>query len=434
MNMIGRRGRRTWMSRLAARGAVAGVVLALTLGAFRARAIDGADAQIAGAPALSRADAIRRADALAAIGRRMFVDPTLSASGRLSCASCHSPAHAFGPPTGDAVRHGGAALDQPGVRAVPSLRYVQVAPAFVEHYFESEDEGDESVDAGPTGGLNWDGRVDRGRDQARIPLLSPFEMANANEAAVVAAVSRAAYAGDLHALFGADIFSRTGDAFAAIGEALETYQQTPEEFYPYTSKYDAVLRGQASLTARERRGRDLFEDPAKGNCARCHFSQPGRNGTLPQFTDFSLVAIGVPRNPAIAANADPDYYDLGLCGPLRLDLTDRPEYCGRFMTPTLRNAATREVFFHNGAFHSLRDVVAFYAERDTSPEKWYARGPDGRVRAFDDLPERYRDNLDMEPPFGRRPGARPVLTSSEIDDIVAFIGTLTDGYEARGRR
>jgi cytochrome c peroxidase len=40
----------------------------------------------------------------------------------------------------------------------------------------------------------------------------------------------------------------------------------------------------------------------------------------------------------------------------------------------------------------------------------------------------------MDPPFGRRPGARPALTSSEIDDIVAFIETLTDGYEARGRR
>jgi cytochrome c peroxidase len=38
----------------------------------------------------------------------------------------------------------------------------------------------------------------------------------------------------------------------------------------------------------------------------------------------------------------------------------------------------------------------------------------------------------MEAPFGRRPGARPALTSSEIDDVVAFIETLTDGYVARG--
>jgi cytochrome c peroxidase len=433
MGMIGRTGSRSRMPSVVVRGAVAGAVLALTLGALRASAVGGVGSQAPASPALSRAEAIRRADALAAIGRRMFADPSLSASGQQSCASCHSPAHAFGPPDDEAVRQGGAALDRPGVRAVPSLRYLQVAPAFVEHYFESEDDGDESVDAGPTGGLTWDGRVDRGRDQARIPLLSPFEMANASEAAVVDAVSRAAYAGDLRALFGDDVFTRPERAFVAIGEALEAYQQTPDEFYPYTSKYDAVLRGEATLTPRERRGLALFEDPDKGNCARCHFSRPGRNGTLPQFTDFSLVAIGAPRNWAIAANADPDYYDLGMCGPLRTDLTDRSEYCGRFMTPTLRNTATREVFFHNGAFHRLRDVVAFYAERDTNPEKWYSRGPDGRVRAFDDLPERYRDNLDMDPPFGGHPGDRPVLTSSEIDDIVAFIETLTDGYEARRR-
>jgi cytochrome c peroxidase len=432
--MIGRTGSRSKMPRVVVRSVVAGAALALTLGALRARAIGGAGSQTAGTPALSRAEAIRRADTLAAIGRRMFVDPLLSASGQQACASCHSPAHAFGPPTGEAVRQGGSALDRPGVRAVPSLRYLQVVPAFVEHYFESEDDGDESVDAGPTGGLNWDGRVDRGRDQARIPLLSPFEMANASETTVVAAVSRAAYADDLRALFGADIFSRVDDAFAAIGEALEAYQQTPDEFYPYTSKYDAVLRGEATLTSREQRGLALFEDPDKGDCARCHFSRPGRNGTLPQFTDFSLVAIGAPRNPAIAANADPDYYDLGMCGPLRTDLADRSEYCGRFMTPTLRNAATREVFFHNGVFHRLRDVVAFYAERDTNPEKWYSRGPDGRVRMFDDLPSRYHANIDADPPFGRRPGDRPALSSSEIDDIVAFIGTLTDGYEARRER
>ena len=68
---------------------------------------------------------------------------------------------------------GGPHLDQPGLRAVPSLRYLQAVPAFTEHFYDSEDEGDESIDNGPTGGLTWDGRVDRGRDQARIPLLSP---------------------------------------------------------------------------------------------------------------------------------------------------------------------------------------------------------------------------------------------------------------------
>ena len=122
---------------------------------------------------LSRAEVTRQVALLSALGRTMFRDPSLSASGRLACASCHSPERAFGPPNALAVQLGGD-MRQPGLRAVPSLRYLQATPPFTEHFFESEDEADESVDNGPTGGLTWDGRVDRGPDQARIPLLSPL--------------------------------------------------------------------------------------------------------------------------------------------------------------------------------------------------------------------------------------------------------------------
>ena len=72
------------------------------------------------------------------------------------------------------VQLGGKDMQQPGMRAVPSLKYLQAVPQFTEHYFESDDEGDDSIDNGPTGGLTWDGRVDRGRDQARIPLCRPL--------------------------------------------------------------------------------------------------------------------------------------------------------------------------------------------------------------------------------------------------------------------
>ena len=103
----------------------------------------------------------------------------------MACATCHDPDRAFGPANALAVQRGGKDIRQPGLRAVPSLKYLQADPQFTEHYFESDDEGDDSIDNGPTGGLTWDGRVDRGRDQARIPLLSPFEMDNADAAAVV---------------------------------------------------------------------------------------------------------------------------------------------------------------------------------------------------------------------------------------------------------
>ena len=70
-----------------------------------------------------------------------------------------------------------------------------------------------------------------------------------------------------------------------------------------------------------------------------------------------------------------------------------------------------------------REAVAFYATRDTNPERWY---PGAK---FDDLPESLRGNVDVEiRPYHRKPGQRPALNDEEIDDIVAFLRTLTDGY------
>src|SRR6202030_3525883 len=108
-------------------------------------------------------------------------------------------AHAYGPPDDRAVEPGGTDMSKMGLRAVPSLKYVQAAPQFTEHYHDSDDDADASVDNGPTGGLTWDGRVDRGRDQARLPLLSSFEMANDSPAAVVARLRKSGYAGMLRA-------------------------------------------------------------------------------------------------------------------------------------------------------------------------------------------------------------------------------------------
>jgi cytochrome c peroxidase len=377
---------------------------------------------------MSRAAVYGQVSILAELGRRLFFDPALSASGKLSCASCHDPAFAYGPPNARAVVPGGKDMRQMGLRAVPSLRYLQATPQFTEHFHDSDDEGDASADNGPTGGLTWDGRVDRGRDQARLPLLSPLEMANDSPAAVVAVVKNSAYADLLRRAFGAAIYADPEKAFDGIVQALEAYEQRYTEFYPYSSKYDAYLAGKAKLTETEARGLALFNDPAKGNCAHCHISARGWDGTPPQFTDYGLAALGAPRNAEIPANADPSFHDLGLCGPLRRDFLDRPEYCGMFKSPSLRNVALRRTFFHNGVFHTLKQVMEFYVERDTSPEKWYPRAGDGAVRKFDDLPSAYHANVNVEPPFDRRPGDKPALSGPEIDDIIAFLQTLTDGY------
>lgn len=364
--------------------------------------------------------------AMTDLGRALFRDSSLSASGAMACATCHSPSHAFGPPNDGAVQRGGRDGRHPGVRAVPSLMYTQNVPPFTEHYID--DEGDDSVDQGPAGGRTWDGRAQSAHDQARLPLFSAFEMGNANAAAVVGKVRGASYAAQFRETFGARVFDDTTLAFNAVLMALETYQQSPTEFYPYSSKYDAWLRGQVTLAPDEERGRAAFNDGTKGNCARCHPSAV-RQGAFPQFTDFGYAAVGVPRNAAIPANADRRFVDLGLCGPLRADLADRAAYCGMFRTPSLRNVATRRVFFHNGVVHRLDDAVRFYAERDSRPQRWYPRKRGGAVRAFDDLPEKYWANLDRQAPFDRRPGEEPALSDADISDIVAFLRTLTDGYK-----
>ena len=357
--------------------------------------------------------------ALAALGRKLFFDPALSASGRLACSSCHDPHYAYGPPPGKAIAVGGPSMDRPGTRAVPSLRYLRDAPPFAtEHHFVDGD-------VGPVGGFTWDGRAASLHEQALIPLLAANEMANRSPADVAAKLARAPYAGEFRAAFGAGIFRDPERAFAAAMRALEAFQQVPSEFFPFSSRYDAFLRGEVELTLEEERGVALFKDPAKGNCASCH-TVLSHDGRPPLFTDFDLLNVGVPRNRRIAANADPGYFDLGLCGPARQDLATHREFCGFFRAPTLRNVASRDAFFHNAAFGTLRAAVEFYVKRDTSPELFYPRNADGSIHKFDDLPPGIPDNVDHDPPLDRLPGAAPALSDAEIDDLVAFLRTLTD--------
>src|SRR5262249_52889447 len=117
----------------------------------------------------------RPLSAAALAGKQLFFDRALSASGKMACATCHDPDHAYGPPDDLAVQLGGPRGTSPGVRAVPSLRYKEFTPG----YADLLDNSDGFSPPGPGGGFGWDGRADSLAEQARIPLLSPFEMANA---------------------------------------------------------------------------------------------------------------------------------------------------------------------------------------------------------------------------------------------------------------
>jgi cytochrome c peroxidase len=394
--------------------------------------------------------------AMAELGRLVFYDTGLSSSGRLSCGSCHSPFHAYASPNGEAVMQAGPALSREGLRAVPSLMYLERQPSFS---IGPDNEEDDNVDIAqlialsrgtarvpktapkaassavnivPQGGLFWDGRADTLQAQAVEPLLDPREMDGGSIDTVAGKLRQTPYAARLAQLFGASVFEDSRLTVAEALFAVARYQIEDASFHPYSSKFDAWLEGKARFTPSELRGYILYNNPAKANCGGCHVDRPSRDGLPPLFTDHQFEALGAPRNPSLAVNRDPAFFDLGICGPSRRDMAGEPQYCGFFKTPTLRNVATRRVFFHNGVFRTLRQVMDFYAFRDIQPQRVYPRAANGAVQIYNDLPPRYRANVDkIDPPFDRKAGEKPAMTAQDEEDIIAFLNTLTDLYQPR---
>jgi cytochrome c peroxidase len=341
--------------------------------------------------------------------------------------ACHQPNQGFAGNHGSRI--GVAQGSQPtalGLRNAMTNSYVgAIAPlSFVTTNGATE----------ATGGHFWDGRADTLAQQALGPLLNPLEMNNPSKRAVVDKIAASRYAPLFRQQFGANIFNDTDAAFTQIGVAIEAFERAALQ--PFSSKYDAMVRGSIKLTAPEARGMALFMDPARANCAGCHLMNPGSGKPEDSlFWEFTYYATGVPRNAAIPRNADPAFFDLGLCGPERtapaLPVTVAPgvtidNFCGKFRMPTLRNVAERPAYMHNGVFNNLADVVRFYSTRKSNPQRLY--GPSGLPN---DLPAKYLVNLETtKAPFNRAPTAGPVLTEPEIADVVAFLRTLSDGFRA----
>jgi cytochrome c peroxidase len=368
-------------------------------------------------------------------------------------------------------------MDQTGFRNTPSLMYASFTPPF-------------SIEDGPVGGFFRDGRASSLATQARQPFVSPFEMANKDAAELVSRLQRSTIT--LQAFinaYGQSALNEPQAALRDIGLALAAYETEDPSFHPFTSKFDYWQQGRAQLTSKEREGLELFNNPGKGNCTACHPSQIQGYSSHPLFTDFTYDNIGVPRNWSIPANtpgaaspisgaplatvlspvdvpSDAEYahYDLGLCGPLqpaaddglaRPDLSASTSLCGLFKVPTLRNIAVTAPYFHNGGFNTLRQVVEWYVTRDINNNTGNNPNPaaaglagnpyvtigtfyttaDGSpdLFEFNDLPADYDANVNVgevpytPPTFGG--GQAPTLTSAEIDAIVAFLCTLTDGFD-----
>ena len=114
---------------------------------------------------------------------------------------------------------------------------------------------------------------------------------------------------------------RCSAAFDRIAMSIAQYEAS-HEVSPFSSKFDAVLGGNAAFSVQEHEGYDLFR--GKANCNTCH--RDGGPGEEPLFTDFTASNIGTPANPVLpfykedkpdsfgyVANAEgASYVDLGV--------------------------------------------------------------------------------------------------------------------------
>ncbi len=354
---------------------------------------------------------------LSEVGDRLFNEVSLSASGKLSCAGCHVQAAGHADAADGFLPLGGTDGQAQGLRSSPSLNYLDGAGAF---RFNAQ--GD------PQGGLFWDGRADSREAQARGPFFNAKEMANTEGPTFSNKLRALSYFEDLLRSNALTASASDEQLLQAVSNALAAYQVEDAAFHAHSSKFDAVQAGRTSFTAQEARGLAAFNDPQRGNCASCHDSSPRPNGQPAAFTNFRYFALGVPRNASQATN-DPAFFDLGLCGPQRNDLSGRSDLCGMFKVPTLRNVGLSAPYFHNGAIKTLEEAVAFYATRDSDPARWYPV-VGGQVQRFNDLPAQYQANVHQGAPFGRRANQVPALNPQEASDIVAFLRTLNDGFSS----
>ena len=349
------------------------------------------------------------------LGQLLFEDTSLSNPPGQACASCHASGAGFTDPDRNAPTSKGVRAGLFGDRNTPAAAYMAFSPRF--HFNEAEQHF--------VGGQFWDGRAATLEDQARGPFLNPVEMANSSPAQVIDKVRAAASAPLFRQVFGADALADADKAFALVAEAIAAFERTPA-FSPFSSKYDAYLAGRTRLTPQEQRGLKLFEREDKGNCAACHpvARRPDGRGGL--GTDFTYDNLGVPKNPANPFYRLPEaynpagrgYVDRGLGG-----VVGRAADYGKFKVPTVRNVELSAPYMHNGYFASLRAVVDFYNTRDVKP-----RCADELVAEAEALARGCWPRPEMVANVNNDELGNLRLTPREVDDIVAFMLTLTDGW------
>jgi len=321
--------------------------------------------------------------AKAALGEKLFNDKRLSVNDTVSCATCHVPEKGF-------VDH--KPLSE-GVGA-PKQRTQRNSPTVLNAMFNATQ--------------FWDGRAPSLEEQAKLPILNPIEMGQKSPDDVVAKVGKLSeYRDAFQKVFGR---APTYDDLAAAIAAFERTQ------YAGDSPFDRFVFGnEKAIDASAKRGWSLFN--GKGRCNDCH----AFSGVNPHFSDQKFHNIGIAahktdfiglsrRAMGMVRTGDLKQIDeLAIQSDLselgRFLVTKHANDIGAFKSPTLRNIAITAPYMHDGSLATLWDVLDHY-------NKGGVPNP----------------NLDG----GMQ---RLGLTEPEIDDMVAFLGTLTSArFAAFGKQ
>jgi cytochrome c peroxidase len=332
------------------------------------------------------------------LGKLLFFEEGLSTPEGQSCATCHDPSVGFADPLSELPVSKGAVHGLYGNRNDMPVAYSMYVPPL--NY--------DSTEQVWLGGLFWDGRANSLTEQAMGPPLNPLEMANSDTVAMAEKIRGLDYSDLFEDIYGAHALNEADSAFYYMADALAAYERS-SEVNPFNSKFDLWQRGESALTEQEQRGFMLFVVESKGNCAACHPHTPLEDGTPAMFTDFTYDNLGTPPNgesPFFLLSTDYNPEGFNYRDPGLAETLGDPSELGKFRVPTLRNVAVSPPYLHNGVFKTLYQVVAFYNTRDVAP--W----PD---------PETSENlNVDEMGNLG--------LSNQEVEDIVAFLKTLTDGW------
>lgn len=328
------------------------------------------------------------------LGKKIFFDESLSQPAGQSCGTCHTAEKGYADRYGRITSEGAVKALFSNRNSMSSAYAAYVPPL---HYDEEEETY--------VGGLFWDGRVNTLEEQALQPFINPLEMGNKDLAAVALKIKQAPYYSELVELYGKT--ASTDTLLLQVACALAAYERSAE-MNPFTSKYDAWKAGRCHLTRQEKKGWKLFK--GKALCAECHVIDRDERAGKVLFTDHTYDNLGIPSNPDNPFFQVGPPYNLHGCdtvdGGLGVVLGDVAE-CGKFRVPTLRNIARTAPYGHNGYFKTLAEIVHFYNVRDVEefPAPEYA------------------------PTVNKEELGNLGLTAEEEAALVAFLGTLTDGYQ-----